>query len=298
MMIDGKHIAALIEDRVREALIAKRLTLSVASVFAGDAADSELYTRRKEEAARRLGVSFRVERLPSEVAAEDIRQHLHRLNDDESVDGYIVQLPLPRELRPETDWLLNEIAPRKDVDGLTRVRRKLFLGNEAGSFAPTPVAAVLTLLQAVENPSFYETLQCVTGVPGTILPENYVGKRATVVSDGDVFGPTLVAALVRGGMEGSVLRSDDVGLADALRESDLVVTAVGKPGCITGDMVRDGVVVIDVGTTLVDGHTRGDVDFESVAPKARALTPVPGGVGPVTVAMLFANALYLKQYLK
>ena len=128
------------------------------------------------------------------------------------------------------------------------------------------------------------------------MPVALHGEQAVIISDGDVFGPTLKFVLEDGGMRANVQRSDRVSLDETLRQSQLVVTAVGKPGFLKGDMVAKEATVIDVGTTLVQGKTVGDVDWESISTKARSATPVPGGVGPVTVAMLYANLLNLKLH--
>lgn len=295
MIIDGKAIAEQIERVIRAEITKRNLRLSLASLFVGNAADSALYTRRKAEAAARLGVMFTIEQLPETASVAEVKQAIAQLNARTALDGYIMQLPLPPALRSETDELLNLIDPTKDVDGLTRYWHQKLLGEAPEAFWPTPIYAVLVVLASVFGDDWLASLQWSEVALPQLVPAQLANQQALIISDGDVFGPTLAWALERGGMSALTLRSDDKDLHDALLASSLIVTAVGKPEFLTGDRVPEGAIVIDVGTTLVGHRTIGDVHFASVAPKARAITPVPGGVGPVTVAMLYANLLYLKM---
>lgn len=293
--INGRAIADEIEGRVRETIKQPGLKLSLASLFIGEATDSALYTKRKVEAAERLGVAFAVERLSADVSTKAVEEKIKELNERAGLDGYLIQLPLPGTLRSETDRLLNLMNPNRDVDGLMGANRDRLLKNGPGPFLPTPVAAVMIMLASCfKEVAWQEQLPFLTSKLPRLVPTKLRGEQATIISDGDVFGPTLKFVLERGGMRATVERSDSPTLRTALAQSGLVVSAVGKPRFLTGDMIAGGSIVIDVGTTLVDGKTVGDADWESVAAKASAATPVPGGVGPVTVAMIFANALFLK----
>lgn len=289
-IIDGRAIAQKIEELIKAELLKRGVRLSLASLFVGEAADSALYTKRKAEAAERLGVKFSVERLPNDATVEMVEEKIHELNERAGLDGYIVQLPLPMNLRSHTDRLINLINPSRDIDGLTEANRQRLFERAGGAFLPTPVGAVMTILASLyPEMRWEEQLQFKTGKLPQLVPKQLEGEQATIISDGDVFGPTLKFMLEDGGMQAVVERSGSSLLREALSKSKLVVTAVGKPRFLTGDMIADGAIVIDVGTTLVNGKTVGDVDWGSVSKKARAATPVPGGVGPVTVAMLFAN---------
>ncbi len=295
--IDGKIIAKKIERLIEDVVEEKKLSLSLASLFIGNAADSALYTKRKEEAAQRLHVSFDVVQLDATTPAIEVARKIVALNKQAKLDGYIIQLPLPVELRRDTDELLNLMDPRRDVDGLTVINRERFLSKKKGAFMPTPVAAVMfTLATMFPKLKWEEQLPFLTGRLPKLVPKELSKASATVISDGDVFGPTLKSVFEDGGMDVTVERSDSMTLERTLRSSALVVTAVGKPGFLTGGMVADDAIVIDVGTTLVEGRTTGDADWVSVSQKARAATPVPGGIGPVTVAMLYANLLNLKLH--
>lgn len=220
---------------------------------------------------------------------------IDRLNATEGLDGYIVQLPLPDHLKKDTDKLLDRMISRRDVDGLMSFNRERLFNGDDGAFLPTPIYAVMNILASLyPEVKWDKQLQFLTNTLPELVPPKLVGKQATIISDGDVFGQTLKFVLEEGGMEAMVARSDALDLERKLRDSELVVTAVGHPGFLTGDMIAEGSIVIDVGTTLIEGKTKGDCHWESVSQKAFAATPVPGGVGPVTVAMLYANLLNLK----
>ncbi|MFA5954320.1 MAG: bifunctional 5,10-methylenetetrahydrofolate dehydrogenase/5,10-methenyltetrahydrofolate cyclohydrolase [Patescibacteria group bacterium] len=289
-IINGRKVAKEITGLIRQRLSQMPEPLSFHCLLVGDDPASHLYVRRKEKMARSLGITFTLHHLPADASVESIIKKTNELNQLQH--GYIIQLPLPPALRPETNDLLQHIDPAKDADGLTEINRNRFLEDLPGAFLPTPVAAVMALVCSLED-SDYSYLPFMKDAALAVVPEMLQQKKAVIISDGDVFGPTLAVALERAGMSPSVVRSDSPTCAEATVIADLVVSAVGKPGLINGAMVQMGAVIIDVGTTLVQGHTVGDVDWQSISNKAYAATPVPGGVGPVTVAMLYANLLYL-----
>ncbi|PJE75572.1 hypothetical protein COV04_04050 [Candidatus Uhrbacteria bacterium CG10_big_fil_rev_8_21_14_0_10_48_11] len=291
--IDGKKIASGIDAEITRQLTTLERSLSFHCLLVGDDPASHLYVRRKEKMAQDLGISFTLHHLAAEATVEIITEKTRELNL--LPDGYIIQLPLPTKLREKTNDLLQQIDPARDVDGLTKINRERFLNDTPGSFLPTPVAAVMALVYSLSGDDGYRYLPFYHQGSIGKVNEDLFGKQAIVISDGDVFGPTLRVALARAGMQVEVVRSDDATLVKKTERADLLVSAVGKPGSITGNMLKRGVVGIDVGTTLVNGRTKGDFDWESVSAIASAATPVPGGVGPVTVAMLYANLLYLAK---
>jgi len=293
IIIDGKKIAEQILVRIKTEIKAKDLRLNFHCLLVGDDPASRLYISRKEETALKLGVSFTLHHLPANSSPEEVKSKIYELNKLD--DGYIIQLPLPEELKEFTDELLNLIDPKKDADGLTKINREKFLNGNPDAFLPTPIAAVAMLLASLVSDNeiiFY--LPFVSSRLDLVLPTNLRGGKGVIVSDGDVFGQTLKSFLVKLGMSVEITRSDSKELATRLLGANLVISAIGRPDIVTGDMVSDGVTIIDVGTTLVDGKTKGDVNWESIVNKASSATPVPGGVGPVTVAMLYANLLFLK----
>jgi methylenetetrahydrofolate dehydrogenase (NADP+)/methenyltetrahydrofolate cyclohydrolase len=295
IVIDGQAIATAIEQDIKLELARHDLHLVLASLFIGEAADSKLYIKRKAEAAKRLGVEFTVEHLSADTLSRIVEEKIYEMNKRPALDGYIIQLPLPASLRLETDRLLNLIEPKRDVDGLTEANRRKLFQKERSAFLPTPLYAVLTVLASLfPETHWQDQLQFRTGRLPQLVPAALKNELAVIISDGSVFGSTLKWALEDGGMQAVVERSDSPTLLSRLPSARLIVSAVGKPEFITGDMLPAGTIIIDVGTTLVRGKTVGDVRWSSLNRHVAAATPVPGGVGPVTVAMLYANLLYLK----
>lgn len=295
-VIDGQAIAQKIERLIVDEITSKHFHLALASLFIGEAADSALYTRRKAEAAKRLNVLFTVEKLSANIDVSVVEQKIKELNMQQGLDGYIMQLPLPEGLRAETNQLINLMEPKRDVDGLTEANRQRLLKKEPGAFLPTPVYAVMNILASLyPETKWEEQLQFNKNQLPNLVSSALQNKQATIISNGDVFGQILKFILEDGGVATYVVRSDDPSLYDNLKDAKLIITAVGQPKFLTGEMIQEGAIVIDVGTTLIDGKTVGDADWSSISKKASAATPVPGGVGPVTVAMLYANLLYLKQ---
>src|SRR3989338_5448888 len=164
IIVDGRAIARTIEQSIIEEIKKQEISLSLASLFVGEAADSALYTKRKAEAAGRLGVNFTVEHLPQDTPIEMVEEKIHELNERTRLDGYIAQLPLPMNLRSHTDRLINLINPKRDVDGLTEANRSRLFNHEQGAFLPTPVGAVMTILASLYPETRWgEQLQFKTG---------------------------------------------------------------------------------------------------------------------------------------
>jgi methylenetetrahydrofolate dehydrogenase (NADP+)/methenyltetrahydrofolate cyclohydrolase len=293
-IIDGRAIAQQIESAIKATLADKKLSLSVVSIFVGEATDSALYTKRKAEAAARLGIKFSVEQLPAYTSRDELAAVIEGVNQRQDIDGFIVQLPLPEPIKIYTTDLLNLISPAKDVDGLTDTNRQELLLKNPAAFMPTPVAAVLTTLRAHYDPNWLSQLLFKSPVLNLDLPSELKNKTSVIISDGDVFAQVLKFVLVQGGLSVTIVPSTSPDLVTQTNRADVLISAVGRPEFLSIKHIKAGAVVIDVGTTLVEGKTVGDFYWLDVLTKASAATPVPGGVGPVTVAMLFANALYLK----
>ncbi len=258
--IDGHAEARRIRTSVKEevARLARRPGLGV--ILVGDDPASHVYVGLKEKACAEAGILFERIVFPANVAQEDVLRAVVELNGRDDIDAMLVQLPLPPHLNTET--IMNAIDPRKDVDGFHRENLRAYL--EGAGDEPGLIEAISLLLDAASAP--HHGLAC-------------------VLANSTVFSVPLETMLSRRGLEPT---------EDALA-ADVVVTATGKPGSLTSNMIKPGAIVIDVGTTRVDGKTVGDADEESVARVAGALTPVPGGVGPVTVAMLLKKTLDLAK---
>ena len=283
MIIDGKKIAAEIRaeiaaDAARFAAEAGRAP-GLAVVLAGENPASVSYVTAKERACAECGIRSFPVRLPATVSQEALLAEVARLNADPEVDGILVQLPLPKGLDEQA--VIRAIAPEKDVDGFHPVSLgKLLIGLD--TFVPCTPAGIIELLVR----SGVET----------------AGKRAVVVGRSNIVGKPVAALLARKGRGGdatvTVCHTATRDLAAHTREADVLVVAAGRPGTIGAGMVKKGAVVIDVGVNRIPDPTRkaghrlvGDVDFDAVAPVASLITPVPGGVGPMTITMLLANTV-------
>lgn len=272
-LINGKEISAAIRAELREectAFVAKRgYAPGLAVVIVGEDPASQVYVRNKARACEEVGFYSEVHRLPAETTQNELNTLIDRLNAAQNIHGILVQLPLPRHLDAEAVTL--RIDPRKDVDAFHPYNvGKILLGDPV--FLPCTPAGIMELLRR-------------SGI-------DPAGKRCVVVGRSNIVGKPMALLLLAANGTVTVCHSRTVGLADLTREADILVSAVGRPNFITADMVRPGAVVIDVGMNRdASGKLVGDVDFPSVAPLCSFITPVPGGVGPMTITMLLRNTL-------
>ncbi|MBQ9145484.1 MAG: bifunctional methylenetetrahydrofolate dehydrogenase/methenyltetrahydrofolate cyclohydrolase FolD [Clostridia bacterium] len=279
MIIDGKQTAAQVRAEVKQGVeqaVAQYGTpISLAVLVVGENPASAVYVRNKIKACAEVGIRSIEVRLPESATDEDILVEIERCNADDSIHGILLQLPLPPHCHEQD--LLAAIDPDKDVDGLHIVQRgRLFCGLPA--LLPCTPYGVMTLLSAYG-----------------IDPK---GKHAVVVGRSNLVGKPLAMMLLNANATVTVCHSRTVDLPAVCRTADILCVAVGRAGFITEDMVKPGAVVIDVGINRVDGKLCGDVDYDAVCAKCSFITPVPGGVGPMTVAMLMKNTLtaYLNRH--
>lgn len=282
-IIDGKATAAQIKQEIA-AEVERRLANGLhrphlAAILVGHDGGSETYVANKVKACEVCGFKSTLIRLDETVSQDELLAHVTKLNDDPDVDGFIVQLPLPRHIDEQT--VIEAINPDKDVDGFHPVN----VGRQSVGlpcFHSATPAGIVELLRRYDIPTR--------------------GKRVVIVGRSNIVGKPLAAMLMQKGQQGdatvTICHSATPNLADVTRQADILVAAMGRPHFITADMVADGAVVIDVGTTRVPDETRksgfrlcGDVDFDNVSPKCAAITPVPGGVGPMTIVSLMLNTL-------
>jgi methylenetetrahydrofolate dehydrogenase (NADP+)/methenyltetrahydrofolate cyclohydrolase len=271
-IIDGKVIAAeLCEEMKREVgeLKASGLTPGLAVIIVGENPASKVYVGQKEKTCANLGIYSEKHALPADVSEEELIGLIHKLNGDPRVHGVLVQLPLPGHI--DEGRVLETIDPRKDVDGFHPVNvGKLVVGEE--TLLPCTPHGIIILLERA-------------GV-------DLKGKEAVVVGRSNIVGKPVSLLLLSRHATVTICHSRTRDLTAHTASADVLVAAVGKPGMIKADMVKEGVVVIDVGVNrLEDGRLVGDVDFEGVKEKASAITPVPGGVGPMTITMLMRNTI-------
>jgi methylenetetrahydrofolate dehydrogenase (NADP+)/methenyltetrahydrofolate cyclohydrolase len=270
LILDGKLVAAEVKDEVAAGVAALDYKPGLATVLVGDDPGSHAYVSGKRRDAAQVGIESIHNELSADIAQSFLEALIDSLNADWSVDGILVQLPLPGDL--DSEAAVQRIDPAKDVDGLHPFSLgQLVLGNPG--LRPCTPSGIMRILDHY-------------GI-------SISGKRAVVVGRSFLVGRPLAMMLSEKGADATVSigHSRTRGLADLTREADLLVAAAGSPGLITAGHVRPGATVIDVGISRTDGRLVGDVEFDSVVEVAGAITPVPGGVGPMTRAMLLANTL-------
>ncbi|RLI96545.1 MAG: bifunctional 5,10-methylene-tetrahydrofolate dehydrogenase/5,10-methylene-tetrahydrofolate cyclohydrolase [Candidatus Aenigmatarchaeota archaeon] len=279
-IIDGKKIAEEIEKNIKAELDAlekkysKRPCLAV--ILVGENAASKIYVQKKEEACDAVGVLFKKIELPEATTEQELIKIIRELNNDNKIHGILVQLPLPTHI--DSRKIINTISPTKDVDGLTAENMgNLLLNNE--KILPCTPLGIITMLKKIG-----------VGVEG---------KNVVIVNHSKIVGRPLAAMLLNRNATPTICHIKTKDLKSQTLDADILVTATGVPGLIKADMVKNGAVVIDGGIKKVGEKVVGDVEFESVLKKASYITPVPGGVGPMTVAMVLVNLVELfKEQIK
>jgi methylenetetrahydrofolate dehydrogenase (NADP+)/methenyltetrahydrofolate cyclohydrolase len=271
-IIDGKAIAQQVRAEVAEQVAAwvevGHPPPGLATVLVGDDPASAVYVGGKQKASAEVGIEGFDHRLPADAPHGQVERLLHELGDDPRVSGILLQLPTP----PQVDGgaLTEIIDPAKDVDGLTPISAGLLAKGRPGLRPCTP-SGVMELLRRHDVP--------------------LEGAEAVVVGRSDLVGKPVAALLLAENATVTTCHSRTRDLAEVCRRADVLIAAVGRPGLVKGDWVKEGAVVIDVGINRTDQGLAGDVDYEGAAQRARLITPVPGGVGPMTIAMLLQNTL-------
>ena len=271
-LIDGKSLAAMVRAEQKDAiesLAARGVRPGLAAVLVGDDPASRVYVRNKARACNETGVRSEVHEFPEQVSESALLECVARLNADPRVHGILVQLPLPRQL--DAARVLAAVSPEKDVDGFHAANLGALLQGRPG-FVPGTPAGVMRLLEHA-------------GVP-------LAGRQAVIVGRSTIVGKPLALLLLQKDATVTICHSKTADLAAVTRQADILVAAVGSAKLISADMVKAGACVVDVGINrLADGTLAGDVDFAAVKETAGWITPVPGGVGPMTVAMLIVNTV-------
>ena len=272
-IIDGKAVAKEVQNQIKQDVdgLERRWGLApgLAVVLVGDDPGSHIYVRNKEKACKEAGIKSFEHLLPATISERDLLALVHLLNKDKQVHGILVQLPLPPHIRAEK--IFEAIAPHKDVDRFHPVNLgMLALGGEG--FRPCTPMGIMRLLAAVHcDPK---------------------GKHAVVVGRSNIVGKPVALMLLEKHATVTICHSRTLNLRDEVGRADILVVAIGKAGLVRGDWVKPGAVVIDVGVNrLPNGKLGGDVEFETAKDRASAITPVPGGVGPMTICMLLFNTL-------
>ena len=288
-LISGPEVSEEIYGELRtriEKLKSEGFVPGLAVVLVGEDPASQVYVRMKGKKCEELGMHSETIIMPADTTEEELLKKIDDLNKDASIHGFLVQLPLPKHI--DEDKVIEAIDPMKDVDGFHPVNVGRMLIGKPGFLPATPAGVQQMLIR-----SGIET----------------AGKHVVVVGRSNIVGKPMAALMIQRGLGAdstvSIVHSKTANLAEITKQADILIVAIGKPRFITEDMVKDGAVVIDVGTNRIDDPTHpkgsrlvGDVDFENVKDKTAAITPVPGGVGPMTICMLMANAVQAAENFK
>jgi methylenetetrahydrofolate dehydrogenase (NADP+)/methenyltetrahydrofolate cyclohydrolase len=271
IIIDGQAVAAKVKNqiasKVAERAASGKTIPGITVILVGSDPASEVYVNMKEKAGNALGMRSTIIRLAQDTSEQDLLSIIYRLNKDPEVHGILVQLPLPSQINEMN--IISSINPIKDVDGFHPFNVGLLQLGMPNTFVSCTPMGIMRLLEEYG-----------------ISPD---GKRAVVVGRSNIVGKPMATLLTKANATVTVCHSRTVDLPSVCREADILVVAIGRAKMITDGYVRSGAVVIDVGTNHVDGKLCGDVDFDAVKEKASAITPVPKGVGPMTIAMLMQN---------
>ena len=266
-LIDGKKISQQIKDECREKIEREGLQKSLAVVLVGDDPASAVYVGNKKKACEYCGIKSVSYELPAETSEKELLELVDKLNQDESIDGILVQLPLPSHI--DEDKVIKAISPDKDVDGFHPENVGRLSIGQSGFLSCTP-AGIIQLLRR-------------SGVDTD-------GKECVIIGRSNIVGKPMAMLMLRENATVTVCHSHTKDLKEVCKRADILIVAIGRPKMIDASYVKEGAVVIDVGIhRQEDGKLCGDVDFDSVEPVASKITPVPGGVGPMTIAMLMKN---------
>jgi len=275
-ILDGKQIAKDyrqgLQDQV-EALKEKGFTPKLSVILVGNDGASQSYVRSKKKAAEKIGMISEIVHLEETATEEEVLNELNRLNNDDSVSGILVQVPLPKQVSEQK--ILEAINPEKDVDGFHPINiGKLYIDEQ--TFVPCTPLGIMEILKHADI--------------------DLEGKNAVVIGRSHIVGQPVSKLLLQKNASVTILHSRSKDMASYLKDADVIVSAVGKPGLVTKDVVKEGAVIIDVGNTPDEnGKLKGDVDYDAVKEIAGAITPVPGGVGPLTITMVLNNTLLAEK---
>lgn len=275
-ILDGKQIAKDYKQGLQnqvEALKEKGFTPKLSVILVGNDGASQSYVRSKKKAAEKIGMISEIVHLEETATEEEVLNELNRLNNDDSVSGILVQVPLPKQVSEQK--ILEAINPDKDVDGFHPINiGKLYIDEQ--TFVPCTPLGIMEILKHADI--------------------DLEGKNAVVIGRSHIVGQPVSKLLLQKNASVTILHSRSKDMASYLKDADVIVSAVGKPGLVTKDVVKEGAVIIDVGNTPdEDGKLKGDVDYDAVKEIAGAITPVPGGVGPLTITMVLNNTLLAEK---
>lgn len=272
-IIDGKALALQIQQQITQEIKEKELTPNLAVILIGNDPASKIYINLKKNACQQVGIEFHEYLLDKNSNTEDILKVIDFLNKDKNIDAILVQLPLPQKF--DTDQIIQAIDPQKDVDGFHKTNIDNLLNKQSG-FIPGLPLGIIKLLESTN--------------------EDLTGKTAVILAKSEILYRPLAKLLNDKGIQTQIVNPTDQEVKNKSLQADILIVACGKAFFVTADMVKDQAMVIDVGTNKIDkDYIVGDVDYTDVFKKASHITPVPGGVGPMTVAMLLYNTVKLAE---
>jgi len=283
-ILDGKVIARMFQEGLKEQLVdlkRKGITPTIAPILVGDSPGAKIYYRTKEKLAERLGIRYAGVKLPESTSQEALIDEIHRLNDDPEVHGLFVELPLPKGISLAA--ISREISPQKDIDCINPASLGHLVSGGAASATYTELKERSDVLLPATPQAVMELLLA-SGV-------DLAGKETVVVGAGAVGLPLALLLLREGHANVTLCEYKGKDLHEIVPRADVVCVSVGRPKFITADMVKEGAVIIDIGINVGKDGITGDVDYESVEKKASLITPVPGGVGPMTTTLIMANTV-------
>lgn len=274
-IIDGKQLAAKIRNELKQKIAFTQATPELAVIIVGNDAASEIYVRSKERACKEVGIKATTYRLTQDISAEELKELIELLNNSVNVNGILVQLPLPRHLNPQE--ILTQIKPEKDVDGFHPLNTGLVIQKQASAFIPCTPKGILRLIHLVQK--------------------DLSGLNAVVIGRSQVVGLPVSHLLLNENCTVTIAHSKTKNLSEICKKADILIASVGKPEFVTEDFIKPEAIIIDVGINRTNDGIKGDVKYNEASKKASYITPVPGGVGPMTIAMLLENTYeaFLKQ---
>ncbi|MFA6753664.1 MAG: bifunctional 5,10-methylenetetrahydrofolate dehydrogenase/5,10-methenyltetrahydrofolate cyclohydrolase [Candidatus Paceibacterota bacterium] len=268
ILLDGKKISEKILNDLKKTIEKRGLGLKLAIVIVGNDMPSKVFIKKKEEACKKIGIDFELYEFDKDIKVDRLREEVEKICKKSEISGVVIQLPLPLELRAFDQQILNLVPPSKDIDILSEKNLGCFYSGFLPVMPPV-VSAVFCLLNEYEI--------------------SLKGKNIVIIGAGRLVGLPLAVSLLKKKATVSVLNEFTDDFSGFLKKADIIISGVGKPGIIKGEDLKNEVIVIDAGTSFKEGKTVGDVDIESVSKKAKYIAPVPGGVGPLTIAFLLEN---------
>jgi methylenetetrahydrofolate dehydrogenase (NADP+)/methenyltetrahydrofolate cyclohydrolase len=272
MIIDGKKEAAILRDKIKKEIDSIKFKNNkvpgLTVILIGDFAPSQIYVKNKEKSAKEVGINSEVIRYPKDITEQEVLKKINELNNSDDVSGILVQLPLPNQIDKEK--IINAIDPKKDVDGFHPIN----VGNLSSGYKATVPCTPLGCLLLIKK-----------------VEPNLSGKHAVIIGRSNLNGKPMAQLLLKENCTVTIIHSKTKDLRTECLKADILVAAVGVANLVKGDWVKKNSIVIDVGINKLGDKIVGDVEFETVKEKVRAITPVPGGVGPMTIACLLKNTL-------